>query len=240
MADEYIEFWTTTVQSTIDHLIAHPYGFPGISFITQTDDNGKPIYTMDDYSCFAGGNFLLGGAYLGRKDFEKIGLALTDTCHRLYNTTTSGLNPLLVAWYGPDNKAINPIYNGDGQTAIEARAFYEKAGYFLPLEDNGFSALYTLYPEPIESMFYAYRITGDSTWQDRNWEVFKSIKKNCQRGEVEACSLSDVLQPKGGDFSFFGLPRYVTKSESTTYRSDRGLTFLTLVTSWQRPSSICT
>lgn len=215
LSKKYIDFWTTAVESTMKHLIVHPYGFPELSFISQTDYDGKLTYTMDDYSCFAGGNFLLGGAYLGRKDFEKAGLALADSCHRLYNTTASGLNPLAIAWYGPENKASNPVYNGDGDAAKRARQFYDKAGYFLPLEDNGFSGLYTLYPEPIESMFYAYRITGDPKWQDRNWDIFQSIRSNCQRGEVAACSVSDVLQPKGGDFSFFGLPRYVTQFEST-------------------------
>lgn len=197
------------MESTIKHLIVHPKGFPGINFITQTNNDGEPTYDMDDYSCFAGGNFLLGGAYLGRKDFEKVGLALTDSCHRLYNTTVSGLNPLIVAWYGPDNKASNPVYNGDSDIAKKARAYYDKAGYFLPTESNGLAGLYTLYPEPIESMFYAYRITGDSKWQDRNWEIFRTIKTNCQRGDVQASSLSDVAQPKGGDYSFFGLPRLV-------------------------------
>ena len=207
MANGYKSYWTTAVESTIKHLFSHPHGFPEITFITQTDNDGKPIYTMDDYSCFAGGNFLLGGAYLGREDFKTAGLALTDSCHRLYNTTASGLNPLVVAWYGPNNKASNNDYNGNGATAKEAREYYEKAGYFLPLNDNGFAALYTLYPEPIESMFYAYRITGDRQWQEKNWKIFQSIKGGAQRGDIAACSLSDVTKPKGGDYSFFGLPR---------------------------------
>lgn len=99
---------------------------------------------MDDYSCFAGGNFPLGGAYLGRNDFIKLGLAFTDTCHRQFNTTQSGLNPLTIAWYGPDNLANNPAYNGDSDTAKQARSYYDAAkGYFINFE-AGYSNLYTL------------------------------------------------------------------------------------------------
>jgi mannosyl-oligosaccharide alpha-1,2-mannosidase len=30
-------------------------------------------------------------------------------------------------------------------------------------------------PEAIESVWYMYRITGDSTWQDKGWNMFTSI-----------------------------------------------------------------
>ena len=196
------------MESTREHIAVHPYGFPDVTFITETDNDGVPNYTMDDYTCFAGGNILLGGAYLDRNDFKEFGLELTDSCHRLYNTTVSGLNPLTIGFYGPNGTASNPAYNGNGTTAQQARAYYEKAGgYFVNFEDNGFAGLYTLYPEPIESIFYAYRITGDSKWQDYNWGVFESIKADCDRGSVTATSVSDVTQPMGGDISFFGLPR---------------------------------
>ncbi len=30
-------------------------------------------------------------------------------------------------------------------------------------------------PEAIESVWYMYRITGDTTWQDKGWKMFESI-----------------------------------------------------------------
>ena len=207
LAKDYKQFWTTAVESTREHIAVHPYGFPDITFITETDNDGVPLYAMDDYSCFAGGNMLLGGAYLGRDDFKEFGLKLTDSCHRLYNTTVSGLNPLYIGWYGPNNTAANAAYNDNSTLAQKTRTYYDEAGYFVDFEDNDFAGLYTLYPEPIESMFYAYRITGDPKWQDYNWEVFKSIKANCNRGNISAISVSDVTHPMGGGTSFFGLPR---------------------------------
>lgn len=52
------------MESTIDHIAVHPYGHPELTFITVLNNTGSPLWEMDDYSCFAGGNFLLGGAYL--------------------------------------------------------------------------------------------------------------------------------------------------------------------------------
>ncbi|CZT09695.1 related to class I alpha-mannosidase [Rhynchosporium agropyri] len=34
---------------------------------------------------------------------------------------------------------------------------------------------YILRPEAIESVWYMYRITGDSTWQDKGWKMFEAI-----------------------------------------------------------------
>lgn len=136
------------------------------------------------------------------------GLSSTDSCHLLHNTTASGLNPLSIAWYGPDNTANKPAYNGEADSAKEARAYYEDAGgYFVDFEGN-WAALYTLYPEPIESIMYAYRITGDTKWQEYNWEIFQSIKNDAQRDNVVVSSLTDVTQPDGGG-QFADVPRYV-------------------------------
>lgn len=204
----YKDFWITAVESTAEHLAVHPYGFEDVTWITQLTTDGTPRYEMDDYSCFAGGNFLLGGAYLGRSDFIDLGLSVADSCNRLFNTSASGLNPLSIAWYGPDNTAHNPAYNEGGALADKARSFYDNAGGYFVDFDRGYSTLYTLYPEPMESMMYAYRITGDTKWQDDNWKIFQSIKTAAQRGDVVVSSLTDVTQPDGGG-QFPDLPRYV-------------------------------
>lgn len=204
LAKQYRDFWVTAVESTEKHLAVHPYGHPELTFITVLNNTGAPLWEMDDYSCFAGGNFLLGGAYLGRPDFTELGLAVTDSCHALYNSTVSGLNPLSIGWYGPDNTASEAEYNGNGSTAVAAREYFDKNGYFI--RKDAYGTLYTLYPEPIESMMYAWRITGDPKWQEYNWEVFQSIQNDAHRGDVAVSSLWDVTAPRGGD-QFDDVPR---------------------------------
>ena len=211
----------TAVESTEQHLAVHPYGWQDLTFITELNGTGAPLWQTDDYACFSGGNFLLGGAYLGRQDFigtyslnceiclpptlltlhhPDLGLAVADSCHKTYNTTASGLNSLTFAWYGPNDTASDPTYNGNSSIAQAARTFFDKYGYFVT------GSLYTLFPEPIESMFYAWRITGDTVWQDYNWEVFQAIERNGKRNGAAMSSLDDVTEPLGGE-QFDYLPR---------------------------------
>lgn len=220
LAEQYKDFWVTAVESTQKHLAVHPYGRPELTFLTVLNNTGAPLWEMDDYSCFAGGNFLLGGSYLDRPDFIELGLAFTDSCHALYNTTVSGLNPLAIGWYGPDNMAAEAQFNGNGSTAVAARAFFEKNGYFI--RDDASGELYTLYPEPIESMMYAWRITGDTKWQDYNWEVFQAMQAGGHRPPVAMSSLYNVSAPRGGD-QFNDIPRYVLRLKSP-YHLSRKLT----------------
>ena len=204
LAQSYRDFWTTAVESTQQHLISHPYGHDELTFVMTLNNTGTPQYEMDDYSCFAGGNWLLGGAYLGRPDFMDLGLALSDSCHALYNTTPSGLNPLTIGWYGPDNVAYEEQYNNGSAAAQQARAEFNERGYFI--RHDSYGDLNTLYPEPIESMMYAWRITGNPIWQEHNWEIFQAMQKDGNRPPVPMSSLYNVSAPNGGD-QFPDVPR---------------------------------
>jgi mannosyl-oligosaccharide alpha-1,2-mannosidase len=88
------DFWVSAAQSSIEHIALHPYDRPELTFLSQGDVSGNLQWEMDDYACFAGGNLLLGGAYLGMSDIYDLGLAVADSCHNFYNTTKSGLGPL--------------------------------------------------------------------------------------------------------------------------------------------------
>ena len=90
---EYKDFWVGTVDSTMKYLASHPFEHPELTFISQLDGNGNLEYSMDDYACFAGGNLILGGAYLKNQQIMDFGLAVTDSCHALFNTSEAGLNP---------------------------------------------------------------------------------------------------------------------------------------------------
>ncbi|KAH6686816.1 family 47 glycosyl hydrolase [Plectosphaerella plurivora] len=50
---------------------------------------------------------------------------------------------------------------------------------------------YILRPEAIESVWYMYRITGDTTWQDKGWRMFEAIIK-ATRVDVGHSAISDV------------------------------------------------
>ncbi|WEW60598.1 mannosyl-oligosaccharide 1,2-alpha-mannosidase [Emydomyces testavorans] len=53
------------------------------------------------------------------------------------------------------------------------------------------SRKYILRPEAIESVFYMYRITGDESWREKGWIMFKAIEQNT-RTELGTSAIKDV------------------------------------------------
>jgi len=53
---QYKDFWLQAAQSTVENIALQPYGFPDLTFLSELDVNGSIMWTMDDFSCFAGGN----------------------------------------------------------------------------------------------------------------------------------------------------------------------------------------
>lgn len=64
--------------------------------------------------------------------------------------------------------------------------------YDMPREFVDVSPHYLLRPEAIESVYYMYRITGDASWQDKGWEMFKSVVNLCHAGEGIFAAAKDV------------------------------------------------
>ncbi|KAH7029143.1 glycosyl hydrolase family 47-domain-containing protein [Microdochium trichocladiopsis] len=54
-------------------------------------------------------------------------------------------------------------------------------------------ASYILRPEAIESVWYMYRITGDTTWQDKGWKMFEAIIRHTQT-EAGHSAIHDVMR----------------------------------------------
>lgn len=78
ITEEYANFWLAATNSTIEHLALHPFGFPDLTFLSELDANGTLTYTQDDYSCFAGGNFLLGCKIFGIDALCDLGIAVCE------------------------------------------------------------------------------------------------------------------------------------------------------------------
>ncbi|KAI9663155.1 MAG: maturation of Asn-linked oligosaccharides protein [Bathelium mastoideum] len=186
---EYKDFWLQAVQSTIEYIALHPYNFPDLTFISELDVNGTITETMDDYSCFAGGNFLLGCKALDMPELCDLGIAAADGCHQTYNTTLTGLGPLYWGWYNSSNEQYDPTEDNDAA----ARKFAAEYGYFIEYQDETWAD----FPESIESWFYAYRITGDQRWADYVWEVFLAINETA-RNDVAFTHVNNVNMPFGG------------------------------------------
>lgn len=85
---------------------------------------------------------------------------------------------------------VNPICLS---VPMNQTAFYQQNGFFIT---NGY---YDLRPEVIESYYYAYRITGDTKYQEWAWEAFVAINKTA-RTPNGFSSFRSVDTPGGGAF----------------------------------------
>ena len=64
--------------------------------------SGSLANQMGHLACFAGGNFLLGGKYLGRPDIVQFGLDVVDACHETYINSITRIGPEYFAWTPAD------------------------------------------------------------------------------------------------------------------------------------------
>lgn len=85
---------------------------------------------------------MLGGQVLDRKDILDYGLKLTQGCRTTYAATESKIGP---ETFGFDVEWLPRSQEG----------FYEENGFYI------LDGSYALRPEAIESMYYAWRVTGD-------------------------------------------------------------------------------
>ena len=53
---------------------------------------------MGHLGCFAGGNMMLGGRYLGREDVVALGVELVESCRAVYDATSTGIGPEMWTW----------------------------------------------------------------------------------------------------------------------------------------------
>lgn len=48
-------------------------------------------------------------------------------------------------------------------------------------------------PETVESLFIAFRLTGDQRYRDIGWKIFQSIEKHCKVESGGYASILDVM-----------------------------------------------
>lgn len=139
---------------------------------------------------FVGGNFILGGVLLNQDKYKKFGLELAESYFNNYLQTPAGIGPEVFRWV---DHSLPPGEGNNGPPPDSQLDFYKKAGFYTT------AGSYILRPETVESLYYAYRLTGDTKWQDMAWTAFQSISKVCRAGSGFA-QLMDVMKKDGGGF----------------------------------------
>ncbi|KAK2592708.1 Mannosyl-oligosaccharide alpha-1,2-mannosidase 1B [Conoideocrella luteorostrata] len=188
---EYKDRWVLAAESTMKYLASHPTSRKDLTFLADYD--GRKINPWSSHlASFAGGNFILAGVILDEPKYTEFGITLAGSYYEAYKQTASKIGPEGFQWVTLNTNNTPPAQEAE---------FYERAGFWAT------SKSYLLRPETIESLYYAYRVTGDKKYQNMAWDAFKAIQDLCRTG-YGFSGLEDVTQQNGGgrdDFqqSFF-------------------------------------
>lgn len=170
--------WIAAADSTIKYLTSHPQPRQDITFVAEYQNAQTLSLSQGHLTCFIGGNFILGGQVLSRKEYTDYGLALTSGCHQTYNSTPSSIGPERWSW---DPKNV-PAAQSD---------FYARNGFYTT------AAYYDLRPEVIESYYHAFVATGNETYRTWAWDAFLAINATA-RTASGFTAVSDVGLADGG------------------------------------------
>lgn len=156
-------------------------------------------------ACFVGGMVGLGARLFSSPEDITIARKLVDGCLWAYETNTLGIMPEVMHTVGcPDQKTCawdearwhqsvlnaHPSEAEKGATAAEIIAQHHLPPGVSSIDDTR----YILRPEAIESVFYLYRLTGDTKLQDQAWQMFMDITKHT-RTEWANAALNDCTVP---------------------------------------------
>ena len=83
-----------------------------------------------------------------------------------------------------------------------------------------YDARYILRPETIESLFIAYRLTGNETYREQGWKIFEAIEKHCklkEGGYSSVTNVDDVKTERLDKMETFFLVRWFCLSIYSTF-----------------------
>ena len=178
------------------------------------------VRQQDHLVCFLGGSFMLGATAdqsvsppdpstftASQSDDFYIGQALIKTCVSLYTSTKTGLAPEIAMFFMKGEEAMmkNDRAGRDWWIKRQGRAI----GVDPPIDARNI-----LRPETVESLFLAYRITGDPIYRfvlrffpfrslvlTRNrecrewgWQIFQAFERHCKIPTGGYASIKDVDQ----------------------------------------------
>lgn len=139
--------------------------------IARENTNAQQRQQQDHLVCFLGGSFMLGATVeqsisppdpstftAAQSDDFYIGQALIKTCVSLYTSTKTGLAPEIAMFFMKGEEAMmkNDRSGRDWWIKRQGRAI----GVDPPIDARNI-----LRPETVESLFLAYRITGDPIYR---------------------------------------------------------------------------
>jgi mannosyl-oligosaccharide alpha-1,2-mannosidase len=154
-------------------------------------------------ACFAPGTILLGSKVYNQPYLKTFALALLEGCRHTYASTPSKIGPESWSWipkYSYDKPSALP------ETAREKKEWSETGLWSTDPQYKG-------RPEYVESLFYAWRITGEPRYREWAWEAFSAIETHC-KAPYGYAQLADVYKVNPSEWTGTGEDRWIDKQES--------------------------
>ncbi|KAL3424931.1 Endoplasmic reticulum mannosyl-oligosaccharide 1,2-alpha-mannosidase 2 [Phlyctema vagabunda] len=178
--------------------------------VRASANNPPRVYPRGQHlTCFTGGMVGMAAKIFERPEELKLAAELTDGCVWAYDALPHGVAAEIFSvipcpstgscdyseelWYA----TLNNVYGASGTdeekkaSAKKAITDHKLAPGFTSIDDRR----YILRPEAIESVFYMYRITGDSSWADKAWRMFQAVEK-ISRTDIAASAIADITMPE--------------------------------------------
>jgi mannosyl-oligosaccharide alpha-1,2-mannosidase len=140
-------------------------------------------------ACFAPGTILLGAKYLNQPYLHTFAQALLEGCRHTYTSTPTNIGPEIWSWV-PKFGYDTPVYEPQTDRQIQE------------WKEHGFWASDPQYkgrPEYLESLFYAWRITGETRYREWAWEAFEAMERHC-KAPYGYAHLADVFHPLSAEW----------------------------------------
>ncbi|RKL45693.1 putative mannosyl-oligosaccharide alpha-1,2-mannosidase 1B [Fusarium proliferatum] len=184
---EYGESWIKAAESSMLYLASSPSTRPDLTFLGEM--RGDTMISISSHlASVCGGSLILGGLLLQNQTFVDFGVKLSESYYEVYRQSPSGIGPELFRWVDDGRQPLAKA-SSKRLPAPKWKSFYEKSGYYHT------NAEYILRPETIESLYYAYRATGDRKYQDWAWEAFEALNRMC-KVEGGYTGLKSVMKTK--------------------------------------------
>lgn len=171
----YESMYRTAMDTISRNLLFRPM-LPGQDDILFTGDvstrSGVPVLRAEGQhlSCFAGGMYALGGRLFDIPEHVAVGGRIARGCAWMYAATPTGVMPEIFNLLAcPD---LAPCAWDEGRWQAASRAGNLTARGVADARDPR----YLLRPEALESLFLLYRMTGDESYQELAWQMFRSIR----------------------------------------------------------------
>ncbi|CAI6337597.1 unnamed protein product [Periconia digitata] len=209
-SDPYLEKYKTTfihaVQSLRKSLGTRSAPAPNHvmqhSYIGRSNDKWY-LNRQTHLACFAPGTILLASKSYDKPELETFALALLEGCRHAYVSTPSQISPESWSWV-PKFGYADPIYM---PVSKRSKREWRRSGIWSS------DTKYRGRPEYVESLFYAYRITGQPRFRKWAWDAFQAMEKHC-KAPYGYAQLSDVYRVDPGQWSGDGTGRWIDMQES--------------------------